>query len=106
MGDIAPSRLPTPTTAKPPTEILASPRRSEQGAGSRGRGGAAFGPALPRDRAMRAECGMQPEAVRVSSTYSQTQRSTCPGRLSYGCSGSYNLACCAFKNLHPNAALI
>jgi len=63
-------------------------------------------PALPGDRAMQAECRIQPEVITVSSTYSQTQRYTCPSRLSYGCSGSCNLACRAFKNLHPNAALM
>lgn len=63
-------------------------------------------PALPGDREMQPECGIQPEVITVSSMYSQTQRYTCPNRLSYGCSGSYNLACCAFKNLHPNAALM
>lgn len=63
-------------------------------------------PALPGDKAMQPECRIQPEVITISSMYSQTQRYTCPSRLSYGCSGSYNLACCAFKNLHPNAALM
>lgn len=53
-------------------------------------------PALPGDRAMQLECGIQPEVITVSSVYSQAQRSTCPSRLSYGCSGSSDLACCAF----------
>lgn len=61
---------------------------------------------IASDRAMRWGRRMQPGATPGSSVYSQTEGSTCPSRLSYGCCGSCNLACCAFKNLHPHAALM